>query len=170
MDACAIVEIEMNQPHIRPALPADLEVIVAANLALAVESEELQLEPATLREGVRQLLDSVQPGQYWVAELDGRVVGQLLITSEWSDWRNRVVWWIQSVYVVPGARGTGVFRAMYEYIRRAAQTAGAAGLRLYVDTTNTGAQTVYAAVGMTGEHYKVFEEMFDEPPRAGTRS
>jgi len=98
------------------------------------------------------------------------VVGQLLITSEWSDWRNRVVWWIQSVYVVPGARGTGVFRAMYEYIRRAAQTAGAAGLRLYVDTTNTRAQTVYAAVGMTGEHYKVFEEMFDEPPRPGTRS
>jgi GNAT superfamily N-acetyltransferase len=150
------------------ASPADLEVIVAANLALAAESEQLQLAPAILREGVRQLLDGLQAGRYWVAELDGRVVGQLLITFEWSDWRNRVVWWIQSVYVEPGVRGTGVFRAMYEYARREARSAGAAGLRLYVDTTNTRAQAVYAALGMKGEHYKVFEEMFDEIPRAET--
>ena len=148
--------------HIRAASPADLDVIVAANLALAKESERLLLEPATLREGVLKLLDGREPGQYWVAELDGRVVGQLLITFEWSDWRNRTVWWIQSVHVEPEARGRGVFRALFEWTRRTAQAAGAGGLRLYVDTTNTRAQAVYAAVGMTGEHYKVFEDMFEE--------
>ena len=151
--------------HIRAASQADLDAIVAGNLALARESEGLQLEPATLREGVLKLLDGREPGQYWVAELDGRVVGQLLITFEWSDWRNRLVWWMQSVYVEPDARGTGVFRALYECMRRAAQAAGAAGLRLYVDTTNTRAQTVYAAVGMKGEHYRVFEDLFEEIPR-----
>lgn len=151
--------------HIRAASKVDLDVIVAANLALAEESERLRLDPAKLREGVLKLLDGREPGQYWLAELDGRVVGQLLITFEWSDWRNRVVWWIQSVHVEPAARGTGVFRALYECMRRAAQTAGAAGLRLYVDTTNTRAQAVYAAVGMKGEHYKVFEDMFEEIPR-----
>jgi GNAT superfamily N-acetyltransferase len=151
--------------HIRVASPADLDVIVAANLSLAKESERLLLEPATLREGVLKLLDGREPGQYWVAELDGRVVGQMLITFEWSDWRNRMVWWIQSVHVEPEARGSGVFRALYEHIRHAARGAGAAGLRLYVDTTNARAQAVYSAVGMAGDHYKVFEDMFEDVPR-----
>jgi GNAT superfamily N-acetyltransferase len=151
--------------HIRAASEADLDVIVAANLALAGESERLQLDQTTLREGVLKLLDGRVAGQYWVAELDGRVVGQLLITFEWSDWRNRMVWWIQSVHVEPEARRTGVFRALYEHTRRAAQAAGAAGLRLYVDTTNSRAETVYAAVGMKGEHYKVLEDMFEEIPQ-----
>ena len=150
--------------NIRAASPADLEVIVAANLALASESEQLQLDRETLSAGVMKLLDGSAPGQYWVAELEGRVVGQLLITFEWSDWRNRMVWWIQSVHVAPEARRAGVFRALYDHARREARAAGAAGLRLYVDTTNTRAQTVYAAVGMKGEHYKVFEEMFEEIP------
>jgi len=89
-----------------------------------------------------------------------------MITFEWSDWRNRMVWWIQSVYVVPDARGRGVFRALYDALRREAQAAGAGGLRLYVDTTNTRAQAVYRALGMNGDHYRVFEEMFVEPPRS----
>ena len=106
------------------------------------------------------LLDASAPGRYWVAELDGRVVGQLLITFEWSDWRNAMVWWVQSVYVLPEARQHGVFRTLYDTARRAAIAAGVAGLRLYVDTTNTRAQRVYAALGMNGDHYRVFEDMF----------
>ena len=144
----------------------DLDALVAGNVALAEESERVRLDVETLRHGIRALLESRAPGRYWVAEIDGQVVGQLLITFEWSDWRNRMVWWIQSVYVVPDLRGHGVFRALYDRARSEAQAAGAGGLRLYVDTTNTRAQAVYAAVGMNGDHYRVFEDMFVEPARA----
>jgi ribosomal protein S18 acetylase RimI-like enzyme len=150
---------------IRHANIGDLEALVDGNLALAEETEQIRLDAATLRGGVRALLESRAPGRYFVAEIDGRFAGQLLITFEWSDWRNRMVWWIQSVYVMPALRSRGVFRALYEAARREAQAAGAGGLRLYVDTTNTRAQAVYAAIGMNGEHYRVFEAMFDEPPR-----
>ena len=118
----------------------------------------------TLRAGILVLLQSGAPGRYWIAELEGRVVGQLLITFEWSDWRNRMVWWIQSVYVDPDARGRGVLRALYDVVRREAQKAGAGGLRLYVNTQNVRATAVYAALGMNGDHYRVFEDMFADPP------
>jgi len=150
-----------GKPTARPAGAQDLEWLIAGNLALAEETERMRLDEETLRRGIRALLESRAPGRYWVAELDGRVVGQLLITFEWSDWRNRMVWWIQSVYVVPDARGRGVLRALYDTARREALAAGAGGLRLYVDTTNIRAQAVYAALGMNGDHYRVFEEMFD---------
>jgi GNAT superfamily N-acetyltransferase len=145
---------------VRPATHADLDAIVDANAALAEESERVHLDLETLRQGVRALLEARAPGNYWVAELNGRTVGQLLITYEWSDWRNALVWWIQSVYVVPEARHQGVFRVLYETARREALAAGAGGLRLYVDTSNTRAQAVYAALGMSGDHYRVFEDMF----------
>ena len=116
-----------------------------------------------MTKGIRALLESRAPGRYWVAELEGRVVGQLLITFEWSDWRNRMVWWIQSVYVMPNVRGRGVLRTLYDATRREALASGSGGLRLYVDTTNVRAQRVYAALGMRGDHYRVFEEMFAEP-------
>jgi GNAT superfamily N-acetyltransferase len=147
-------------PQIRPATTTDLDFIVAGNLAMALETEHLRLDAAMLREGVRELLGGRAPGAYWIAEIDDVVVGQLMITFEWSDWRNRMVWWIQSVYVVPAARKHGVFRALYMHVRREAQAAGAGGLRLYVDTTNTRAQQVYATLGMNGDHYRVFEDMF----------
>ena len=150
---------------VRPATIADLDRIVTGNLELAEQTEGLRLDRPTLHQGVQALLDGRAPGCYWVAELDGRGVGQLLITFEWSDWRNRMVWWIQSVYVAPEARRQGVFQALYAHARQEAQAAGAAGLRLYVDTTNTRAQSVYTAVGMHGDHYRVFEDMFAEPPR-----
>ena len=139
---------------------------MAGNLALAKDTEDLRLDRVTLCDGVRALLEARVPGTYFVAELDGVVVGQTLVTYEWSDWRNRMVWWIQSVHVVPEARGRGVFRAIYTFVRREAEAAGAAGLRLYVDTTNTRAQAVYAAIGMNGDHYRVFEDMFVVPARA----
>lgn len=146
--------------QVRPATPVDLSFIVRGNLAMALETERLTLDEAILREGVRTLLDGRAPGAYWIAELDGVVVGQLMITYEWSDWRNRVVWWIQSVYVTPDARRHGVFRALYAHVRQAAVAVGAGGLRLYVDNTNVKAQQVYTALGMNGNHYSVFEDMF----------
>lgn len=146
--------------QIRPATQADLEFLVSGNMAMALETEGLRLDGAVLREGVHAILDLRAPGAYWMAELDGVVVGQLMITFEWSDWRNRMVWWIQSVYVSPAARQHGVFRQLYAHVRTRAQEAGAGGLRLYVDTTNTRAQQVYAALGMNGDHYRVFEDMF----------
>jgi GNAT superfamily N-acetyltransferase len=155
-----------RKPTVRAAAHADLEALVTGNIALADESEHVRLDADTLREGIRALLESRAPGRYWVAALDGRVAGQLLVTFEWSDWRNRMVWWIQSVYVVPDARGRGVLRALYDVVRREALAAGAGGLRLYVDTTNTRAMAVYTALGMNGDHYRVFEDMFAEPSRS----
>jgi ribosomal protein S18 acetylase RimI-like enzyme len=145
---------------VRPAIPADLVFLVEGNLALAEESERLTLDSGVLRAGVQALLEGQAPGRYWVAELSGRPVGQLLVTYEWSDWRNRMVWWIQSVHVVPAARRHGVFRALYAHARAEAVAAGAGGLRLYVDVTNVRAQAVYRSMGMTGDHYQVFEDMF----------
>jgi len=154
-----------RKPNVRAAGLEDLEALVSGNLALAEETERVRLEADTLRQGIRALLEARAPGRYWVAELDGRVVGQLLVTFEWSDWRNRMVWWIQSVYVTPDARRSGVLRTLYDAARREALAAGAGGLRLYVDTTNLRAQAVYTSLGMNGDHYRVFEDMFAEPPR-----
>jgi GNAT superfamily N-acetyltransferase len=153
-----------RKESVRAAGPGDLAALVAGNMALAEETERVRLDVDTLRAGIRALLESRAPGRYWVAEIEGRVVGQLLITFEWSDWRNRMVWWIQSVYVLPDARGRGVLRTLYETARREALAAGSGGLRLYVDITNIGAQGAYAALGMNGDHYRVFEDMFAEPP------
>jgi GNAT superfamily N-acetyltransferase len=152
---------------IRPATLDDLDAIVAGNLALAEESENLRLDRETLQAGVRGLLEGRAPGRYWVADSEGLIVGQVLITFEWSDWRNRMVWWIQSVYVAPAARRGGIFRALYDHARKEAHREGAGGLRLYVDVTNSRAQAVYAALGMKGDHYRVFEDMFAEPSRLG---
>jgi len=154
-----------RKPNVRAAGLEDLAALVSGNVALAEETERVRLEADTLRQGIRALLEARAPGRYWVAELDGRVVGQLLVTFEWSDWRNRMVWWIQSVYVTPDARRSGVLRTLYDAARREALAAGAGGLRLYVDTTNLRAQAVYTSLGMNGDHYRVFEDMFAEPPR-----
>jgi GNAT superfamily N-acetyltransferase len=151
--------------NIRAAGVEDLDALVTGNLALAEESEHVRLDADTLRQGILALLESRAPGRYWVAEFDGRVVGQLLVTFEWSDWRNRMVWWIQSVFVVTDMRGRGVLRTLYEAARREALASGAGGLRLYVDTTNARAQAAYTALGMNGDHYRVFEDMFSEPIR-----
>jgi len=145
---------------LRPATSADLDFIVRCNCALAEESEDVQLDAAILRAGVLALFEERAPGRYFIAEREGRSIGQAMITYEWSDWRNRLVWWFQSVYVVPAERRSGVFREIYAHIRRAAQAEGAGGLRLYVHTANGRAQAVYAALGMNGDHYRVFEDMF----------
>lgn len=145
---------------VRKATRADLESLVDGNRIMARETEGLELDADVLRAGVLAVLEDRVPAGFWVAELEGRVVGQLMITFEWSDWRNGMVWWIQSVHVEDSARQRGIFRQLYAFTRQQAQAAGARGLRLYVDTTNTRAQAVYAALGMNGDHYRVFEDMW----------
>ena len=155
----------MSQLRIRKANRHDLPSLVAGNVALAAETEQLRLDETTLSSGISALLDGRAPGDYWVATADDAIVGQLMITFEWSDWRNRMVWWIQSVYVAPERRQSGVFRALYDHVANEARAAGAAGLRLYVDTSNTRAQRVYEAIDMNGDHYRVFEAMFHQPSK-----
>lgn len=146
--------------QVRPATPDDIEQIVAFNAAMALETEGLRLDLARLRSGVRRVFQGDAAAFYRVAEVEGRVVGQLMVTVEWSDWRDAWVWWIQSVYVAPEARRLGVYRALHGAVVDEARAAGAAGVRLYVDARNTRAMATYAAMGMDGEHYRVFEQMF----------
>ena len=148
------------ETEIRTAAPGDLERIVAFNRAMARETEGRDLDPAVLRSGVEALLQDPARGVYFLAVRDGRVVGQLLVTTEWSDWRSAEVWWIQSVYVDPGARRGGVYRALHDHVRERAREAGAAGLRLYVDRDNRSARETYDELGMRESHYVMYEEMW----------
>lgn len=144
----------------RLARLADLPFIVDAQLAMALETERLKLVPETVTQGVRYMFDHPDRGFYLMVERAEQTVGCMLVLKEWSDWRNGDVWWLHSVFVVQEARGTGSFRALYDAVTSRAQAAGARGLRLYVDKTNTHAQAVYSALGMTDEHYRLFEKMF----------
>ena len=145
-------------PTVRPARADDLAVLVDFNAALARKTESRELDRPTLERGVAALLADPTKGRYFVAEDDGVVAGALCITSAWSDWRNAVFWWIQSVYVRTEARRRGVYTALYRAIEAAArEDAGVCGLRLYVDHDNTRAQSVYAALGMRESHYRFFE-------------
>ena len=155
-------------PNIRRATTDDLNVIVEHNLAMARETEEMALDPGTLIRGVMGVLDGEVGAFYLLAEQGGSPLGQLMITTEWSDWRGAWVWWIQSVYVRPEARRNGLYRHLHRAALAAAQAAGAAGLRLYVDRRNARAMATYRAMGMDGEHYRVFEQMFAEPPKIST--
>ena len=152
--------------RVRAGTIADLDVIVAANAAMALETEGLALDLATLRRGVEAALVGGRSAFYRLVEQDGQILGQLMITTEWSDWRAAWVWWIQSVYTWPDWRGRGVYRALYAAVVDEARAAGAGGLRLYVDQRNTAASATYASLGMDGAHYRVFEHMFAEPPLA----
>jgi GNAT superfamily N-acetyltransferase len=146
---------------IRPADAADAGVIADFQLRMARETEGLELDGATLARGVAAVFADAGKGTYWVAERDGvqpGVVASLLVTPEWSDWRDGTVLWIQSVYVVPAERGRGIYRALYERLRReASDDGGIKGIRLYVDKRNAAAQRVYERLGMSREHYELFE-------------
>jgi GNAT superfamily N-acetyltransferase len=144
---------------IRAADRRDLAVLAAYNLALAWETEQKRLDPATVEAGVEALLGDPQRGFYTVAEIEGQVVGQVLITFEWSDWRNGWFWWLQSVYVQPAFRRRGVFRALVEHLEERARREGhVVGLRLYVERDNRAAQAVYAALGLQPTTYGVLEK------------
>jgi ribosomal protein S18 acetylase RimI-like enzyme len=147
---------------IRKAIPEDASVIAGFQQKMAWETEKLTLEKSVLTPGVNAVFVNPACGQYWVAEENGNVVASLLITYEWSDWRNTNLWWIQSVYVLSEFRRKGIFRSMYSYIRNEADKQGVAGLRLYVETNNTRAQKTYEALGMHNEHYQMYEWLRDK--------
>ncbi len=150
----------MEAIHIRKAEPVDIPVICRFQLSMAMETESLELDPLVLEAGIRAVFDDPAKGHYYVAETDGVVVASLMLTFEWSDWRNGNVWWIQSVYMEKAFRNRGIFRQMYEYLRQLVlQDPAIRGLRLYVDERNRNAQAVYRAIGMNGDHYRVFEWM-----------
>jgi len=144
---------------IRAATTADLDVLAEFALAMARETEDLALDEATLRAGVAGLLADPARGRSFVLEVDGEPAASLMLTSEWSEWRNGLFWWIQSVYVRPSQRGRGHYRRLHEYVRAlAAREPDVCGLRLYVERENTGAQATYRALGMRETHYLLFEE------------
>lgn len=151
----------MNDTRIRPATIDDIPALVAWNQAMAMETEGKRLEETTLAAGVRAVLDNPRRGFYLLAERDGRAVGSLLVTYEWSDWRNGDFWWIQSVYVAPGARRSGIFRGLYADVAERARAASAVGLRLYVERDNARAQETYLQLGMQRCAYLMFEAEFD---------
>jgi GNAT superfamily N-acetyltransferase len=147
--------------HVRHAVPADGDALTAFNCAMAWETERKRLDLATVRAGVAAVFDDPRRGQYFVAERDGEVVGCLLITYEWSDWRNGDWWWIQSVYVSENARAQGVFGALFTEVEtRARATSGVIGLRLYVEWDNRRASEIYTRLGMTQEHYHMMQKPF----------
>lgn len=144
----------------RPARPEDAPAIAGFQLLMARETEGMELDPETVDRGVRAVFADPARGEYLVAEAAGRLVGCLMVTPEWSDWRNGTVLWIQSLYVVPELRGHGVYRALWEHLQARVQAASnLMGIRLYVDKRNTVAQRVYERLGMTREHYELFEWM-----------
>jgi GNAT superfamily N-acetyltransferase len=144
--------------QIRDAGPDDTQTIAVFNIAMAWETERKRLDPATAERGVRDGLADPNRCRYFVAERHGELVGQAMITFEWSDWRAATFWWLQSVYVHPDHRGHGVFTALFRHIRDAAQqTPGVCGLRLYVERDNHRAKRAYERLGMHPTPHELFE-------------
>lgn len=153
---------------IRQAGAGDLDTIVAFNRSLALETEGLELDAAVLRTGVRKLLVNTDLGPYFLAERGDGVVGQCMVTTEWSDWRNGWLWWFQSVYVHRDHRRSGVFRALFRHVETLAAGQGdVCGLRLYVENANQRAMETYADLGMSPAGYIVYEKAID---REGLRA
>jgi GNAT superfamily N-acetyltransferase len=151
---------------IRHAKIADRDVIAGFNAALALETEDRRLDLAVVRRGVEAILRDPARGIYYVAERQGAVVGQALITYEWSDWRNGNFWWLQSVFVQNEFRAQGIFKALYSHVAaEAAAQKDVCGLRLYMERENRRAREVYRRLGMKETHYEVFERMFPDPVR-----
>ena len=146
---------------IRPGLLFDIDTIADFQVKMAFETENgLKLDPPTVNLGVSAVMDDPSKGKYWLAEVDGNVVGCLLTVPEWSDWRNGTVLWIHSVYVDPNFRKHGVFKALYGHLKEMVQTSPELrGLRLYVDKSNARAQEVYQKLGMSDDHYSLVEWM-----------
>ena len=150
---------------IRPATIEDTENIVQFNIEMALESENLRLEPEKVRRGVEKSLSNPLMGRYYLAHRGDEILGQIRVTLEWSDWNDAQYWWIQNVYVVPSARKQGIYRALHHHIKKLAEGAGACGLQLYVDAQNEAAQAVYKNLNMAQSHYLIFEQREDWPER-----
>ena len=150
---------------ISPARLEDAEVIADYNIRLAQESEQKSLDPETVLRGVRALFEQSHRGRYLVARSQEMIIGQLMVTLEWSDWRNGEIWWIQSVYVHPDYRGRGVFKSLYQSLLQEAEAhPDVVGIRLYVEHNNHTAQDVYRKLGMKSGNYEVMEFMKESNP------
>lgn len=153
----------MSDINIRHANETDIDALVDFNLRMARETEGKELKAEILRPGVEGLFQNRQYGFYVIAEdaANKTAVGGLLITYEWSDWRNGVVWWIQSVYIMPDYRRRGIYRMLYEFVKELAKTeTNVRGFRLYVEKENKIAQQTYSNLGMEETYYLMFEEMY----------
>lgn len=147
---------------IRMAESKDASAIVEFNLAMALETEQKKLDRSILESGVQTVFEKSSHGFYIIAESDGEAIASLLITPEWSDWRNESFWWIQSLYVLPQWRRKGVFRSLYTYVaEKARQRNEVCGLRLYVERNNSIARTTYEAQGMNPSVYSLYEQLLD---------
>lgn len=146
---------------IRQAVAADTPILVTFNELIAQETEGISLNHDRLQKGVDALFKDPSRGVYYVAEANGKIVGQLMITYEWSDWRNGTFWWIQSVYTEKTSRNKGVFRGLYRHVESLArERKDVCGLRLYVEEHNDRAQRTYEALGMKGSKYRMMEVDF----------
>ena len=148
--------------NIRLAQREDAPALVEFNQAMALETEGKRLASETLKNGVEAVFEDQKKGFYVVAEDDDKnqIIGGLMVTFEWSDWRNAWFWWIQSVYIMPDFRGKGIYRLLYEFVKeKAAEAKNVCGFRLYVERENTGAQKVYEKLGMEESHYLMYEEL-----------
>ena len=149
-----------NSAHkIRLAVSSDAAALVKFNQAMALETEGKHLPPETIAAGVNAVFADEKKGFYVVVEKDTAIVGGLMVTYEWSDWRDKWFWWIQSVYILPEGRGQKLYSRMYEFIKqKAANDRNVCGFRLYVENDNVHAQKVYEALGMESSHYLMYEE------------
>ena len=160
------MHVQTSSLNVRTATPADVDVLAQFNAAMAHETEAKTLDPQVLRAGVAAVLAEPRRGFYLIAEQAGEIAGCLMITYEWSDWRNGDWWWLQSVYVRPEHRRGGVFRALYAHVERLAATRqDVVGVRLYVEHNNRHAQQTYASLGMREDHYR----MYSKPLRTDVR-
>ena len=146
--------------YIQKATPGHIEILIDFQQRLAFESEGIQLNGETVRAGMQAMFDDPSKGNYYIATDEDVIVGCHSVTFEWSDWRNGMVWWLQSVYVKESHRKKGIFKMMYDNIITIINNQpGLIGLRLYVDKSNTRAMKVYESMGMDGSHYTVYEWM-----------
>ena len=146
---------------IRDANSGDQARIAVFNSRMAIETEARTLDQDTIGPGVANLIDNPSDGRYWVAEIGGQIVGQIMVTYEWSDWRNGRLWWIQSVYVHADHRRQGVFSSLYQHVKSLAKAdPDVVGLRLYVEKDNKRAQRSYESLGMVDPGYRVMESIF----------
>jgi ribosomal protein S18 acetylase RimI-like enzyme len=156
----------MNSPApkpiaIRTATMKDAATIAVFNIRMAMETENLRLDPNTIERGVKRVFEDKSRGEYYVAEVDGAVVGCLMVTHEWSDWRDGDMWWIQSVYVAPEARKLGVFKALFAHVETLARESEAVAIRLYVDRHNDRAKSSYQKMGLELTEYDVMHKSLD---------
>lgn len=148
--------------NIRKGNIQDLSDLVYHNCAMAMETECLQLDDITVHKGVSAVLQDSQKGFYLIAETESGIAGSLMITFEWSDWRNRYVWWIQSVYVREAYRGKGIYKALYQEVEKIGKGSDILLVRLYVESENSNARKVYEKLGMQESHYRLYEAEWEK--------